>query len=155
MTDTTSTLRRLCWLFPDRESTRTNAKWKASFWDLYSEVAKDLDLTFDRVAPEAVTVDALDVHHPRTYVDGALVTPQDTVFLTSPTRCRTSRSTPSTSSPCTRCWSRPASTCRTPRCSRRSATTSWPPCSTSRTARCRRCPRSALPPAATCCSTST
>lgn len=79
-----STLRRLCWLFPDRESTRTNAKWKASFWDTYAEVAKDLDLSFERVAPEAVTVDALDVRRPKVYVDGVGVTPQDTLFISSP-----------------------------------------------------------------------
>jgi len=84
MTDTTSTLRRLCWVFPDRESTRTNAKWKASFWDTYAEIAKELDLSFTRVAPEAVTIDALDMQHPKTYVDGVPVTPQDTLFITSP-----------------------------------------------------------------------
>ncbi|HEX6873972.1 MAG TPA: hypothetical protein VF163_22965 [Micromonosporaceae bacterium] len=83
MTEVTSTLRRICWLFPDRESTRTGARWAAAFWQTYAEVAKEVDLSWDRVAPEAVTVDALDPHHPKVYVDGARVSPTDTLFITS------------------------------------------------------------------------
>jgi glutathione synthase/RimK-type ligase-like ATP-grasp enzyme len=83
MTEETGTLRRMCWLFPDRESTRTGAKWSAAFWETYAEVAKEVGLSWDRVAPEAVTVDALDPHHPRVHVDGQLVTPADTLFITS------------------------------------------------------------------------
>jgi glutathione synthase/RimK-type ligase-like ATP-grasp enzyme len=77
------TLRRLCWLFPDRESSRTAVKWDGAFWQTYREVAKDVDLSWDRVTPESVTVDALDPDRPRFYVDGALVTPADTLFITS------------------------------------------------------------------------
>ena len=77
------TLRRLCWLFPDRESSRTAVKWDGAFWQTYREVAKECDLSWDRVTPESVTVDALDLDHPRVYVDGALVTPADTLFVTS------------------------------------------------------------------------
>jgi glutathione synthase/RimK-type ligase-like ATP-grasp enzyme len=80
---TEPTLRRMCWLFPDRESTRTSAKWDAAFWQTYREVAKEVDLSWDRVTPESVTVDALDPHRPRVYVDGGLVTPADTLFITS------------------------------------------------------------------------
>ena len=83
MTNDTSTLRRMIWLFPDRESTRTNAKWDAAFWTAYTEVAKDLGMTFERVAPEAVTVDALDLHDPKVYIDQERVTPQDTLFISS------------------------------------------------------------------------
>jgi glutathione synthase/RimK-type ligase-like ATP-grasp enzyme len=83
MPDETSTLRRMCWLFPDRESTRTGARWAAAFWDTYAEVAKEVDLSWERVAPEAVTVDALDPHAPKVHVDGTLVTPADTLFVTS------------------------------------------------------------------------
>jgi glutathione synthase/RimK-type ligase-like ATP-grasp enzyme len=74
----------MCWIFPDRESTRTQAKWGAAFWRTYEEVAKDLDLSWERTAPEAVTVDALDPRHPRFFVDGERVTPADTLFITSP-----------------------------------------------------------------------
>jgi len=77
-------LQRMCWVFPDRESTRTAAKWSGAFWRTYEEVAKELGLSWDRTAPEAVTVDALDPRHPRVYVDGQRVTPQDTLFVTSP-----------------------------------------------------------------------
>lgn len=83
MTQTASTLRRVVWLFPDRESTRTNAKWSASFWQAYQDVAKDMGLSFDRVAPEAVTTDALDPRNPKVYIDGEQVTPDDTLFLSS------------------------------------------------------------------------
>lgn len=83
MTQAPTTLRRMCWLFPDRESTRTGAKWSAAFWQTYEEVAKEVDLTWDRVAPEAVAVDALDPRSPTFYVDGQVVTPADTLFLTS------------------------------------------------------------------------
>jgi hypothetical protein len=77
-------LERMCWIFPDRESTRTAAKWNAAFWHTYQEVAKELGLSWDRTAPEAVTVDALDPRNPRVYVDGVRVTPADTLFVTSP-----------------------------------------------------------------------
>jgi glutathione synthase/RimK-type ligase-like ATP-grasp enzyme len=78
-----STLQRLCWLFPDRESTRTAAKWDGAFWQTYVEVAKELDLSWDRVTPESVTVDALDPARARVLVDGVVVTPADTLFITS------------------------------------------------------------------------
>lgn len=83
MTKPTSTLRRLCWLFPDRESSRTAAKWSGAFWQTYVEVADEVGLSWDRVTPEAVTVDALDPRRPKFYVDGSLVTPEDTLFITS------------------------------------------------------------------------
>lgn len=83
MTEATSSLRRICWLFPDRESTRMGAKWGAAFWDMYQDVAKELDLTWGRVTPESVTVDALDVRRPKVYIDGNRVTPSDTLFITS------------------------------------------------------------------------
>jgi hypothetical protein len=73
----------MCWLFPDRESSRRAAKWSASFWQTYQEVAKELDLSWDRVTPESVTFDALDPQHPKCYIDGALVTPEDTLFISS------------------------------------------------------------------------
>ncbi len=84
MTESMSTLQRMCWVFPDRESTRTAAKWNAAFWSTYQEVAKDVGLTYERITPESITVDALDIRHPKVYVDGERVTPQDTLFVTSP-----------------------------------------------------------------------
>ncbi|WP_319462749.1 hypothetical protein [Micromonospora sp. RTP1Z1] len=79
-----TTLQRMIWVFPDRESTRTNAKWNAAFWRTYEEVAKEVGLTWERTAPEAVTVDALDPSAPMVYVDGERVDPWDTLFVTSP-----------------------------------------------------------------------
>ncbi|MFG2041119.1 RimK family alpha-L-glutamate ligase [Dactylosporangium sp. NPDC048998] len=76
-------LRRMCWLFPDRESSRTSATWNAAFWQTYAEVAKELDLSWERVTPESVAVDALDPARPRVRIDGAPVSPEDTLFITS------------------------------------------------------------------------
>lgn len=84
MTEPTSSLRRIVWLFPDRESTRTLAKWNATFWAAYAEVAKQMGLSFDRVAPEAVVVDAMDPAHPKVFIDRERVTPEDTLFISSP-----------------------------------------------------------------------
>ncbi|GIG61993.1 hypothetical protein Lfu02_63650 [Longispora fulva] len=74
----------MCWVFPDRESSRTSAKWNASFWSAYVDVARELGLSWDRTTPESVTVDALDLRSPKVYIDGERVTPQDTLFVTSP-----------------------------------------------------------------------
>ncbi|MFF0574328.1 RimK family alpha-L-glutamate ligase [Streptosporangium saharense] len=78
-----STLRRMCWIFPDRESSGTGAMWRHYFWDMYAEVAEELGLSWTRHAPEAVTVDGLEPGKPRVYVDDELVTPQDTLFITA------------------------------------------------------------------------
>lgn len=79
----TSSLRRMCWIFPDRESTRATAMWHPFFWDIYAEVAADLGLRWTMHAPDAVTVDGLARGKPRVYVDDEAVTPQDTVFITA------------------------------------------------------------------------
>lgn len=73
----------MVWLFPDRESTRSAGKWAAAFWDTYAEVAKEVDLTWERIAPEAVSVDAFNPRAPKVFVNGERVTPQDTLFITS------------------------------------------------------------------------
>jgi hypothetical protein len=79
----TGPLRRLCWIFPDRESTRATAMWHPFFWDLYAEVAAELGLRWTRHAPDDVTVDNLQAGKPRVYVDDELVTPEDTLFITA------------------------------------------------------------------------
>ncbi|MFI6844425.1 hypothetical protein OG535_37800 [Kitasatospora sp. NBC_00085] len=76
-------LRRMCWIFPDRESTRMTATWHHFFWDLYAETAEELGLTWCRHAPDAVTVDATDPSRPLVYVDEEPVTAQDTLFVTA------------------------------------------------------------------------
>ncbi|MFF2040819.1 RimK family alpha-L-glutamate ligase [Kitasatospora sp. NPDC058170] len=79
----TGPLRRMCWIFPDRESTRMTATWQHFFWELYAEAAAELGMSWTRHAPEAVTVDATVRGRPRVYVDEELVTPQDTLFITA------------------------------------------------------------------------
>lgn len=76
-------LRRLCWVFPDRESVLTTSFWSDFFWDVYADVADQLGLTWSRHAPDAITVDLLDAGKPRVYVDDELVTPEDTLFITA------------------------------------------------------------------------
>lgn len=73
----------MVWVFPDRESTRATAMWHPFFWDLYAEVAAELGLTWSRHAPDEITVDGLDAGKPVTYVDGEVVTPEDTLFITA------------------------------------------------------------------------
>jgi glutathione synthase/RimK-type ligase-like ATP-grasp enzyme len=84
MTPTNSgPLRRMVWVFPDRESTRAQAMWHPFFWDLYAEVAADLGLTWSRHAPDAVNVNGLAPGEPVVYVDDEPVTPEDTLFITA------------------------------------------------------------------------
>ena len=78
-----STLRRMVWVFPDRESSRAVPKWQKAFWLAYEEVARELGLTWTSHAPEDVAVDGLDRARPRVYVAGERVTPADTLFVTS------------------------------------------------------------------------
>jgi glutathione synthase/RimK-type ligase-like ATP-grasp enzyme len=73
----------MCWVFPDRESTKAMAMWHPFFWDLYAEVAQDMGMTWTRHATDEVTVDGTDSGKPRVYVDGELVTPEDTLFITA------------------------------------------------------------------------
>ncbi|MFI1719066.1 RimK family alpha-L-glutamate ligase [Streptomyces litmocidini] len=79
----TGPLRRMCWIFPDRESTRTAETWHTVFWDLYAEAAEDLGLRWTRHSPDAVTVDCTEPGRPRVHVDDEPVTPRDTLFITA------------------------------------------------------------------------
>ncbi len=81
MTD--ETLRRMVWVFPDRESTRAIPKWEKAFWFAYEEVAGELGLEWTSHAPDDVAVDNMDPGNPKVYVAGELVTPRDTLFITS------------------------------------------------------------------------
>jgi len=79
----TTALRRMCWVFPDRESTRSRAMWEPFFWDLYAEVAAELGVTWSRHTPDSIVVNALDAGKPVVLVDGEPVTPEDTLFITA------------------------------------------------------------------------
>lgn len=78
-----SSLRRMCWIFPDRESTRMRAIWQGAFWNDYAEAAADLGLEWSVHPPDAISVDAREPGRPRVFLDGELVTPEDTLFLTA------------------------------------------------------------------------
>ncbi|MFB9238208.1 RimK family alpha-L-glutamate ligase [Plantactinospora siamensis] len=79
----TSSLRRMVWVFPDRESTQTKAMWQFYFWDMYAEIAAEMGLTWTRNAPSEITVSNLVPGKPRVYVKDDLVTPEDTLFITA------------------------------------------------------------------------
>jgi glutathione synthase/RimK-type ligase-like ATP-grasp enzyme len=79
----TTSLRRMCWIFPDRESTLTGGMWRHYFWDMYAEIAEELGMRWTRNSPESVTVDGLNPGKPRVYVDDEPVTPEDTLFITA------------------------------------------------------------------------
>jgi hypothetical protein len=78
-----NSLRRMVWVFPDRESTRAVPKWKRGFWDAYEEVAGELGMSWDSHPPEDVAVDGMESGSPRVFVAGQRVTPEDTLFVTS------------------------------------------------------------------------
>nr|BFE57090.1 hypothetical protein GCM10020063_016160 [Dactylosporangium thailandense] len=77
------TLQRICWVFPDRESARQGAMWRRVFWDAYQKVAAELGMSFTIHAPDAIAVDGLDPARPRVFVDGELVDPDETAFITA------------------------------------------------------------------------
>ena len=59
-----SPLRRMIWVFPDRESSRAIPQWQKAFWWAYEEVADDLGLAWLAHAPEDVAVDGFDRSSP-------------------------------------------------------------------------------------------
>jgi glutathione synthase/RimK-type ligase-like ATP-grasp enzyme len=78
-----SPLRRMIWVFPDRESQRGVSKWQRTFWLEYAQVAEELGLRWSSHAPDDVAVDCSDFGHPIVTVAGEPVTPEDTLFITS------------------------------------------------------------------------
>jgi len=66
-----STLRRIAWVFPDRESFRSLPKWEEIFWDVYDEVATGLGLAWSWHPPDDIAIDATD-RVPRVYLAGEL-----------------------------------------------------------------------------------
>lgn len=78
-----STLRRMVWVFPDRESRLATPLYQNDFWWPYEEVARKLDMNWTSHPPDAIAVDATDLGSVDVYVDGDLVTPEDTLFVTS------------------------------------------------------------------------
>jgi glutathione synthase/RimK-type ligase-like ATP-grasp enzyme len=78
-----STLRRMCWVFPDRESTMARAMWHPFFWDMYAEVANEMGLSWTLQSPDSITVNNLNKGKPQVYVGDELVTPEDTLFITA------------------------------------------------------------------------
>src|SRR5215831_8928512 len=78
-----STLRRMVWVFPDRESSRAVPRWQRAFWNAYEEVAAQLGLEWTSHPPEDVVVDGMTPGQAAVYVAGERVTPADTLFVTS------------------------------------------------------------------------
>jgi glutathione synthase/RimK-type ligase-like ATP-grasp enzyme len=78
-----STLKRMIWVFPDRESRRGAAMWRKAFWNAYEQVAGEMGLEWISEPPEHIAFDSYDLYDPKVYVAGELVTPADTLFVTS------------------------------------------------------------------------
>jgi glutathione synthase/RimK-type ligase-like ATP-grasp enzyme len=79
----TGSLRRMVWVFPDRESRRGAKKWTDAFWRDYAEVAEELGMSWSPHPADDIAVDAADLSDPKVYVAGERVTPADTLFITS------------------------------------------------------------------------
>ncbi|MDG4765793.1 hypothetical protein O7632_17050 [Solwaraspora sp. WMMD406] len=86
MTDDTAaptTARRLSWIYPDRGTAWLRQAEEDAVWGPYRKVAAGLGLDLTLNKPEEVAVDASDPKQPKVYLDGDLVTPADTIFVTS------------------------------------------------------------------------
>ncbi|MEV4195606.1 ATP-grasp domain-containing protein [Streptomyces toxytricini] len=77
-----STVRRLCWIYPERGTAWQRAYEDRAVWDAYRALAKELSLELSLHHPEEVAVDASDPARPRVFLRGEPVTPDDTVFVT-------------------------------------------------------------------------
>lgn len=75
-------MRRLCWIFPDRSSSRQRFMEQQVFWRHYIAAAKAAGLALSYHAPDAIAVDATDPVKPLVYLDGEQIKPQDTIFVT-------------------------------------------------------------------------
>lgn len=76
-------LRRLSWIYPDRGTAWQRHYEDEGVWSAYRKVAAELGLEMTLNKPEEISVDATDATRPKVYLNGELVTPQDTVFVTS------------------------------------------------------------------------
>lgn len=75
-------MRRVWWIFPDRNSTRQRERAEAKFWSEYRAAASKCGLDLARYDPGSVVVDATNGKQPEVFVDGQPVTPADTMFVT-------------------------------------------------------------------------
>ena len=70
---------KLIWIYPDRCTREQNSKEFSHVWDIYANVAKNLNVTLSVVSPDDIDF-GCDL---KTYVKGQLVSPIDTIFVTS------------------------------------------------------------------------
>jgi len=77
------TLRRIVWVFPDRESQRGVRRWQETFWLEYAQVAEKIGLRWTAHPPDDIAVDGTEFDDPHVYVAGERVTPADTLFVTA------------------------------------------------------------------------
>ena len=59
------TLRRMVWVFPDRESQRGVRRWQDTFWLEYAQVAEKIGLRWSSHPPDDIAVDGLTAGDPR------------------------------------------------------------------------------------------
>ena len=80
---TEQTARRLSWIYPDRGTALQRRDEEEAVWGPYRRIAAELGLELTLNKPEEVSIDATDPAHPRTFLAGEPVTPDDTIFVTS------------------------------------------------------------------------
>lgn len=83
MSERTSPARRLSWIYPDRGTAWLRRAEEEAVWGPYRKIAADLGLEMSINKPEEIAVDATDARNPKVYLGGELVTPTDTIFVTS------------------------------------------------------------------------
>lgn len=74
---------RLCWIYPDRGTLRQRLAEDKAVWTTYQRIAADVGLKMSLHKAEAVSVEAVDGDPPRVFLDGELITPADTMLVTS------------------------------------------------------------------------
>jgi len=76
-------MKRIIWVYPDRATTRQRAS-ELNIWDVYAGIAREQNFEMSLCAPEDISFTrAPRSHQPDVLVEGEVVTPDDTVFVTA------------------------------------------------------------------------
>jgi glutathione synthase/RimK-type ligase-like ATP-grasp enzyme len=81
--DVSKRAKRICWIYPERASEKQRDSEDLHVWDVYKKIAEDCGLQMSIHSPESVIVDGSDNKNPCVYIGDEIVSPQDTIFVTS------------------------------------------------------------------------
>ncbi|WP_156727702.1 ATP-grasp domain-containing protein [Streptomyces apocyni] len=81
--DSPTPLQRIAWIYPERRTPWQREYEENAVWTPYQKIAAELGLSMTVNKPEELAVDAVDARHPKVFLKGERVTPEDTLFVTS------------------------------------------------------------------------